>query len=187
VTRLTAGVLLTGGASLRMGLDKATLVLAGETLAQRAARVLSAACNPVIEVGSGATSLPCAREDPAGEGPLAGFLAGADTLALASDAMVVLLACDLPFVDDAVVRMLVEHPANGSVVPTVEGRKQYVCSRWTAAAIASARVAFAQGERAMRALLGAGDTTFVVADAHARALADVDTPDDLARLGLAAN
>ena len=39
----------------------------------------------------------------------------------------------------------------------------------------------------MRALLNAGDASFVVADAYARALADVDTPDDLARLGLAAN
>jgi molybdenum cofactor guanylyltransferase len=184
---MTAGVLLTGGASRRMGLDKATLVIAGETLAQRTARVLTAACAPVIEVGSGVTNLLCAREDPPGEGPLAGFLAGASALALASDAAIVLLACDLPFVDDAVVRMLVEHPGNGSVVPTVEGKKQYACSRWSAAAIASARVAFAQGERAMRALLGAGDAAFVVADTHARALADVDTPDDLARLGLAAH
>ncbi len=39
----------------------------------------------------------------------------------------------------------------------------------------------------MRALLGAGDATFVVADAARRALADVDTPDDLARHGLSAN
>src|SRR5438105_2544862 len=61
---MTAGVLLTGGASRRMGLDKATLVVDGETFAQRAARVLTAACDPVIEVGSGVTVLPCAREEP---------------------------------------------------------------------------------------------------------------------------
>jgi molybdopterin-guanine dinucleotide biosynthesis protein A len=180
-----AGVLLTGGQSRRMGADKATLVVGGEALARRAARVLTAACNPVIEVGSGVTGLPCVREEPSGEGPLAGFLAGAD--ALASDAAVVLLACDLPFIDDAVVRMLVEHPGKGSVVPSVEGRKQYACSRWSPAAIASARAAFANGERAMRALLGAGDTTIVIADEYARQLVDVDTPDDLARLGLSAN
>ncbi len=177
-----AGVLLSGGASRRMGVDKATLMIGGEALAQRAARVLTAACNPVIEVGSGATGLPCVREEPPGQGPLAGFLAGAD--ALATDAAIMLLACDLPFLDEAVVRMLVEHPGNGSVVPTVEGHRQYACSRWSAAAIASARVAFAHGERAMRALLGADDASFVVADAHSRALTDVDTPEDLARLGL---
>ena len=38
--RQMAGVLLTGGASSRMGTDKARLVVNGETLAARAARVL---------------------------------------------------------------------------------------------------------------------------------------------------
>jgi len=180
-----AGVLLTGGASRRMGIDKATLVIdGGESLARHAARVLATACDPVIEVGTGVTDMRCVREDPPGEGPLAGLLAGAE--ALGPDVSVVLLACDLPFVDEAVVRMLVEHPGDASVVPTVDGRNQYACSRWSPAAIASARAGFATGERAMRALLGAGDATFVVADAYARALVDVDTPEDLIRLGLSA-
>jgi molybdopterin-guanine dinucleotide biosynthesis protein A len=71
-----AGVLLTGGASRRMATDKANIVWRGETLAARAARVLGAACDPVIEVGSGATGLRCVREDPPGSGPLAALLAG---------------------------------------------------------------------------------------------------------------
>ncbi len=71
-----AGVLLTGGASRRMATDKATIVWRGETLAARAARVLTAVCDPVIEVGPGATQLPCVREHPAGSGPLAAFVAG---------------------------------------------------------------------------------------------------------------
>jgi molybdopterin-guanine dinucleotide biosynthesis protein A len=178
----TAAVLLTGGASRRMGVDKATLLVRGEPLATHAARVLTAICDPVIEVGAGVTGLRCVQEEPPGEGPLAALLAGAD--ACATDVPIILLACDLPFIDETVIRMLVDHPGKGSVVPTVAERKQYACSRWSPAAIASARAEFARGERAMRALLGAGDATFVVADAHARALADVDTPADLARLGL---
>jgi molybdopterin-guanine dinucleotide biosynthesis protein A len=177
-----AAVLLTGGASRRMGVDKATLVIRGEPLAIHAATVLAAVCDPVIEVGAGATGLRCVREEPPGEGPLAALLAGAD--ALTTEVPIVLLACDLPFIDETVVRMLAEHPGKGSVVPTVAGRKQYACSRWSPAAIASARVEFARGERAMRALLAAGDAAFVAADQHARALADVDSPADLARLGL---
>ena len=44
---------MTGGASRRLGRDKATLMYQGETLAVRAARVLSEVCDPVIEVGPG--------------------------------------------------------------------------------------------------------------------------------------
>ena len=71
-----AGVLLTGGASSRMGTDKARLVVNGETLAAHAARVLSAVCDPVIEVGQGVTGLPAIQEDPAGAGPLVALVAG---------------------------------------------------------------------------------------------------------------
>jgi molybdenum cofactor guanylyltransferase len=39
---MVAGVLLTGGASRRLGVDKATLPYRGETLAERAARVMRA-------------------------------------------------------------------------------------------------------------------------------------------------
>ena len=57
VNRLPA-LLLTGGASRRMGTDKATIEFRGETLAARAARVLAEVCDPVIEVGTGVTRLP---------------------------------------------------------------------------------------------------------------------------------
>jgi molybdopterin-guanine dinucleotide biosynthesis protein A len=177
-----AAVLLTGGASSRMGSDKATLIVNGEALARRAARVLEAVCDPVVEVGPGATRLRCVREHPPGEGPLAGFLAGA--AAIGTEQPIVLLACDLPFVDKEFVRMLVAHCGTGSAVPIVDGHHQYACSCWSPAAIAAAREAFARGDRAMRALLGGGDATRVPADEFARALSDVDSPDDLVRLGL---
>ena len=45
------GLLLTGGASRRLGTDKATIVWQGETLAVRAAVVLAQVCAPVLEVG----------------------------------------------------------------------------------------------------------------------------------------
>ena len=45
------GILLTGGASSRMGRDKATLVINGEMLAARGARILQSVCDPVLEAG----------------------------------------------------------------------------------------------------------------------------------------
>ena len=100
-----AGVLLTGGSSRRMGRDKATMVVRGEQLATRTARVLSAVCDPVVEVGRGVTELKCVREYPPGSGPLAALVAGADELAVDE---VLLLACDYPFIDEPVLRLLAD-------------------------------------------------------------------------------
>ena len=68
---MVAGLLLTGGRSRRLGTEKARLVFAGETLAQRAARVLDGVCDRVVELGPGYTSWPHIVEEPPGGGPLA--------------------------------------------------------------------------------------------------------------------
>jgi len=181
-----AGVLLTGGASRRMGTDKATIVINCETLAARTARVLASVCEPVIEVGSGVSGLPCVREDPPGAGPLAALVAGAD--ALASD-VVLLLACDLPFVDIPVLRLLAQWPGTRTAVPIAGDRSQYACARYGPAALTEARRALRRGESSLKAICGADRDD--VSESAWRALgppntfADIDTPEDLRRLGLA--
>lgn len=183
---MTAGVLLTGGTSRRMATDKARIEWNGETLSVRAARVLSEVCDPVVEVGSGASGLACVREDPAGSGPLAALVAGAH--AIAPNGPVVLLACDLPFVDPAVIRLLAEWPGKPTVIPVVDGRRQFACARYGADALERARVALAAGDLSLRAA-GGGDVD-ELSEAEWRAVggaqtfADVDTPADLRRLGL---
>ena len=176
-----AGALLTGGASRRMGTDKATLPIGGELFAVRAARVLSEVCAPVFEAGRGITALPAVQEDPPGEGPLAAVLAVARVV----DAPALLVVgCDLPFLTREVVALLAGHPGNGSVVPEVGGRLQYACARWSAGAITSARDAYARGERALRVLATAGDVTVIDANRYATELTDIDTPHDFDRAGL---
>jgi molybdopterin-guanine dinucleotide biosynthesis protein A len=173
------GVLLTGGASRRLGTDKATLVVDGETLAARAARVLGAVCDEAVEVGPGVTSLRAVRESPPGSGPLAALVAGADALGRRP---VLLLACDMPFVDVALLRLLAEWPGDGTVVPVAGGRLQYTCARYGADALQRGR----DGARALKAVVGDGATVVdeavwrAVAPEHA--FADIDTPDDLQRL-----
>jgi len=181
-----AGVLLTGGASRRMETDKARIVWQGETLAARAARVLGAACDPVIEVGSAATELACVREVPPGSGPLAALLAGAR--ALGSQGPVVLLACDLPFVEPPILSLLANWAGRPTVIPVVDGRLQYACARYGPDALERAEIAFGAGEHSLRA--AAGDDGDELSEAQWRAVApantfaDVDTPTDLRRLGL---
>jgi molybdopterin-guanine dinucleotide biosynthesis protein A len=164
-----------------MGREKATIAIGDETLATRAARVLTLVCDPVIEVGPGVTTLRAVHEHPAGSGPLAAFLEGCAALGAAGP--VFLLGCDLPFVEPTTLAALADWPGTGSIVPMVDGRAQYVCARWSAAAIATGRAAFAAGELSLQ-VLATVDAQLIEEAAHARELVDVDTPDDLRRLGL---
>lgn len=191
-----AGVLLTGGTSRRLGADKARAEIAGVSLAERAAGVLAAVCELVVEVGDGVSGLHAVREDPPGSGPLAGLVAGAAALAgPAGDGRlvdaVVLLGCDLVRVDAPLVAMLAAWPGRASVVPVAAGRPQYACARYGPRALDAARVLLAAGERSLRALATARDVVYVgedvwlaVARAGADCFADVDTPSDAARLGV---
>ena len=99
-----------------------------------------------------------------------------------------LLACDLPFVEPALLRLLVEWPGTGTVVPLVDGRHQYACARYGGATLDAARIAVRSGESSLRGIADAGFETVTEAEwggvADARSFADVDTPDDLERLGL---
>jgi molybdopterin-guanine dinucleotide biosynthesis protein A len=163
-----------------MGVDKARLVIGTEALAVRTGRVLANVCDPVVEVGHGASALSAIRESPVGSGPLVAFLAGVEHLQPAD--AVLLLACDLPAIDEVSLQWIVEQPGSATVIPTIAGTPQYACARYSRVAIDAARHAVAHGRRALSSLADAGDVTYLAADEHAEALADVDTPADLHRL-----
>jgi molybdopterin-guanine dinucleotide biosynthesis protein A len=180
-----AGVLLTGGASRRLGAPKALLRAGGETLAERAARRLEAVCAPVIEVGPGWSGRPHVVEEPPGSGPLAALVAGARA---AGGRAVLLLAVDMPRVEVPLLRLLAAWPGTASVVPAVGGRAQLVCARWSPAAVETAAGLVAAGERSLRALESATEVLLLHDEwrgvAVAGDFADVDTPDDVRALGL---
>jgi len=184
-------LLLTGGASRRLGFDKAELRLGDERLADRAARVLLAVCDPVLEVGPGRSPLPVVREASPGEGPLAALVAGAEALrAGGAEGPVLLLAVDLPFVESRLLDWLASRPGGGSVVPTdAAGEPQPCCARYGAGALQTAARLVAAGKRSLRALLDVTPVDLVVPAewtrmAEPNALDDADTPEDVARLGL---
>jgi len=186
----TAGILLTGGHSRRMGVDKATLVLDGETLAQRAARRLGAVTDPVLEVGDGRSRLPFLRESPPGSGPLAALAAAGVALrARGHDGPALLLAVDLPAVDEPWLRWLRDRPGEPTAVPRVDGHLQPVCARFGADALVAAGSLVAGGLRALRDLfdvvehdvIDEGEWRAVVGD---ETFVDLDTPVDAAQFGL---
>jgi molybdopterin-guanine dinucleotide biosynthesis protein A len=184
-----AALLLTGGASRRMGTDKASLIVDGERLADRAARLLQRVADPVLEVGPGFSGLACVREDEPGLGPLAAVgLGGAALLAGGVPVPVIVLAVDMPRVAVPLLDLLARHPSEDSVVPAdPEGQLQPLCARYSAAALTRAAELVADGARSMHALLDAIPLTVLTADewtavAPADAFADLDTPADLERL-----
>jgi len=186
-----SGLLLTGGSSRRLGVDKATLVVDGITLAARGAAVLQAVCDVVVEVGPGASGLPAVREDPPGAGPLAALAAGADELARRGAlGPTILLAVDLPRVSPSFLELLRDWPGEPTVVPAVDGRLQLVCARYGADALSAARSLLTGGISSLRGLLDVIDHDVVdeqvwAGIATADVLADVDTPADAAQLGIA--
>ena len=125
----TLGVVLIGGASRRMGTDKASIEFNGSTLLNRAVAVLSDVFTSVVISGGdmspvGVSVLP---DLVPGLGPLGGL----DTAYQAAAGRdVFLLAVDMPFVEASTIRSIVEPPVGAMTVrvPVADGRKQPLCA-----------------------------------------------------------
>ncbi|MBW3614114.1 MAG: NTP transferase domain-containing protein [Actinobacteria bacterium] len=178
-----AGLLLTGGASRRMGHDKASLIIDGTSLANRTAALLCEVVEPVLEVGPGHSRLPAVSEDPPGGGPLVALAAGAAALsARGHGGAAVAVATDLPRLATSLLRRLASHPSAASVVPLVDGRPQWLAARWSPSALVLAQRLVASGERRMAAL--SDEVEWLDEPQWAAQLVDVDTPAALDALGV---
>ena len=98
------GLILAGGHSRRMGKEKATLDYAGFTQPEVAAELLSNRCAEVFlslresqAIPKGLNKLSAIRDSREGEGPLVGIISALDAQ---PDAAWLVVACDLPFLDD---------------------------------------------------------------------------------------
>lgn len=188
-----AGILLTGGASRRMGTDKARLRIEGQVAARRVGDLLARVTDPVLEAGPGRSGLANVLEPSPGSGPLHGLAAAASALSeMGHTGPALVVACDLPLLNEGLLRLLASWPAPpaNSVVPVVGGRPQFLCSRLSATALRAAPALAGTGQRSMRALLEAVPVTWMDEAvwgevATARHFADTDHPGDLDALGLA--
>ncbi|MGE3856877.1 MAG: molybdenum cofactor guanylyltransferase [Dehalococcoidia bacterium] len=188
------GVVLAGGRSSRMGRDKATLVLDGETLLQRTVRALAAVADEVVVVCAPGAALPdldapCpirVVEDPVeGEGPLVGIAAG---LEAARAPVVLIVGVDMPFLRPALLALLAERVAAGArwVLPIADRRPQPLCSAFARDALPVLRAHIEAGDRApmtVAADLGMvrlAEEEWRAADPDGASFMDVDTPEDFA-------
>lgn len=186
-----AAAVLCGGASRRLGTDKAAVLVDGVPLAVAVGRVARAA-GAVSVVGVGPRS-PVAAALAAdgmavlddrwpGEGPAAGV---ATALLRASTELLVVLGCDHPWLQPRTVARLVavlaDEPDRAVVVAGSGGRLHPTVGAWRVGACTGPAVAYLAGGG--RSLLGlvevVGGSESTVDGLEVR---DVDTPADLAAL-----
>jgi molybdopterin-guanine dinucleotide biosynthesis protein A len=149
------GIVLAGGASSRMGRDKARLELpgrrAGTSLPALAAERLAAVCAEVAVADGGRgllAGLP-SLVDGAGRGPAAGILGAA---AAYPGRPLLVLACDLPRVPAALLAELARPAPADWVVPRWQGRLEPLCAGYGPAALAALARRVEQGLLALHRL-----------------------------------
>ncbi len=166
--RLT-GVLLVGGASTRFGSPKALAVLDGETLAERAWRVLEDACDEVIAVGKTADGFalpfPLVDDGTADRAPIYGVIAG---LSAARHDVAVFLPVDCPCMTPALLKELGEAVAVPQTGP--------LPGAYAKSMLPELEARVGRGELSLRGV------NLTVLEVDEGQLADVDVPADLAAL-----
>lgn len=185
----SSGVILTGGASRRMGRDKLSLEIDGQAILAHVQKTVAAACDETILVGEGFGAdddlrIPDIR--PGKAGPLAGIEAG---LAAARYALVFVAAGDMPFLNVALIEHLTARLRTSNppaVVPYHDGRPHPLCAAYRRDLLPEVSNALDGGVRAVREFLSGLDGVEYVEELGGCGdpdvtLMNVNSPEDLGR------
>jgi molybdopterin-guanine dinucleotide biosynthesis protein A len=186
-----SGLVLAGGASRRMGTDKAQIVLGAEPLVMRTVRTLAEVCSDVV-VASGDghrldhLRLPQVADAIPGAGPLGGIAAG---LEAARHDLVAVVATDMPAASPAVLTLLAGlWQGEAAVVPVVQGRWEPLHAVWARSAAPRIVACLQAGDRkVMRVLATLGvrlveEEEWTVAEPTGAFAANLNVPVDLFRV-----
>ncbi len=189
-----AGVTLAGGASSRMGRDKATLPFPGAdgsdatTMVARVVGVLTQRCDPVLVMAAQGQPLPelparVIRDELRGLGPLPATGRALRIAAEAGARFAFVCAVDMPFLTveliDDLTRRAVETGAE--VVLPWDGQDHYLAAVYRTDLADRVDALVAAGERKMRAFVDASDAQRIVTT-DSRSLTNVNTDADLRAL-----
>ncbi|HVF86189.1 MAG TPA: molybdenum cofactor guanylyltransferase [Pyrinomonadaceae bacterium] len=186
------GFILAGGASSRMGTDKAHLRLGGRTLVECVAAALGAIAKRVAVVSAkpdaGSWDLPVVRDVHHGLGAMGGLHAA---LCAGQTEWVAVVSCDLPFVTGEVFARLTTYTdeLSDAVVPVqTDGRVQPLCALYRRTACLKVVEELIQsGEFRPRVLVRRVRTRVVTTDelsdvsGATRFFINVNTPEDYSR------
>ncbi len=195
----TAGIILAGGQSRRMGSDKALLPLPGVDhipFISHLATLLSDVCSEVVLVtrdaaqGAAYTSYlsPAVRivfDDVPAIGPLMGLASGLRGIQ-SSHALVT--AVDTPFLQPALLAFLLSQPLDDRLlVPLVDAIPQVLLAVYPRSILSLIDAYLREGRRDPRSLLQVAPTRYIEevqlrqVDPHLRSFLNINTPDELAQ------
>ena len=165
------GVALAGGRSVRMGRDKAQVVLHGMTLLELAMASLLQVCHAVMVVTSPeglAIQQPAARgarlicDVEPGRGPLGGLYSG---LRAAATEYVLLVGCDTPFLQPALLRAVVQASVGReAALPLLDGVPQPLHGVYSRRCLPAIEALLASGRPGLRDLLPRIDVRYLEKD-----------------------
>jgi molybdopterin-guanine dinucleotide biosynthesis protein A len=173
-------IVLAGGTARRLGgVPKHTIEVAGRTLLERTLDAVAGAERIVVVGGEDLRpwvgDATIVREDPPLAGPAAGIGAG---LGCVTAKRVVVLACDHPFVAEAIGPLLADSSGAGNIAVDAGGRRQNLLFAVRADALRDAvRQHTSLTDLAVHTLLEPLDLAEI--PVPSRALRDVDTWEDL--------
>lgn len=182
-------VVLVGGASRRMGSDKAWLDLGGRpVLPELLRRLGEATSRPALVVAREGQDLPpvdarIVRDLRPRQGPLGGLLTA---LAAMDEARAVVVACDQPFVIPELIRVLASRtPTADAVLPERGGRLEPLPGIYAASCVPAVHRAILAGERRMDGFLGAvrvdavPESDWRAGDPEGVSFLNLNSPEDL--------
>lgn len=192
----TACIILAGGRSSRMGTDKALLPLPNapnSTFLAHLAATLSSLCDEIILVARDEAQAALYRVADAGiriitdkvpdNGPLMGIYSGLRTIQAAK---ALVIAVDMPFVQAALVSMLLARAnADAITVPVVHATPQVLFAIYPRSLLPLIETTIAQGRRDPRSLLAHAPVQYIdeaqlrVVDPQLRSFININTPEEL--------
>lgn len=179
-----AAILLAGGQSRRMGRDKALLPFGPEPIAERLYGILAGCASDVVVVRDPHQGFPVAGarligDRHPGRGPLEGIATGLEHIACER---AVVVACDMPFVDRAVIeRLACLDPEADLVIPRTERGLEPLLAVYARRLAPAMRQVLEAGERRIQAILALSPAREVPArslDPSGRAFWNLNHPED---------
>lgn len=179
-------IVMAGGDSRRMGTDKASILLDGQTLLQGVIATMQQIFPRVIvsvRQPRAGIDLPQVCDEQPDGGPLAGLVA---SLGQITTPWAFMVACDMPFVVPEVVELLAKYRLqHQAVVPIVHGHPQPLAAFYAAGSLVPLRTSLAAQQKSLRSVLKQLDVRYVdevemlKADPQLRSFFDLDTPQDV--------